>query len=341
MQLSSLGYAQSTSSSGTGILRDTTVILEAGDQALVTQTFDRSKEIIFGTTSAKIAALRPGAILYAEKSSVFPLGLVAKVVSVTWTSSGGLEVETQPVELREAFVEFHIFLDNRRIYISPHPSNSASGSPVAPYMDDLSRPSASPDGSASGGLRQAETIPPRREAGLVPEYLGLHAADSAYPAGWSYSWPFDADLYKQTAGDITASLHVSGSLNVSMTAELLWNCSFLCLGGDLNFLLTPQETGTLTITASGNIASNPDPIKLVEDSIATFETPIGIPISADLGLYAGYSASAGVTASLTATESARLTAGGDFNIDNLTGVGALHRVRCEVSDIPNPVYRIS
>ena len=111
-QLSSLGFAQSTSSSGTGILRDTTVKLEGDDLAHASATLDRGQRIIFEATNAKTAALQAGTILYAERSSTLPLGLVAKIVAVTHDPNGGLEIDTQPVELREAFVEFHIYLHN-------------------------------------------------------------------------------------------------------------------------------------------------------------------------------------------------------------------------------------
>ena len=114
--LSSLGFAQSTSSSGTGILRDTTVKLESDDLQLVSPTDKRGQKIVFRATNSKIGSLVPRTIVYSEKKSVFPLGLVAKVRTISQTSAEEIEVETVPAELLEALVEFHLYLENRQAY---------------------------------------------------------------------------------------------------------------------------------------------------------------------------------------------------------------------------------
>jgi len=64
------------------------------DLRLESRRLGWGRRIVFSSANAKVSALLPGDILYSEKSPIFPLGLVARVVSVSVTESGETEVET-------------------------------------------------------------------------------------------------------------------------------------------------------------------------------------------------------------------------------------------------------
>jgi hypothetical protein len=295
-QLPSLGFAQSTSSSGTGILRDTTIKLEANDLMLLTSTASMGEKIEFGRTHPKIGNLIPGTILYSEKSSAFPSGLVAKIVKISPTTSGGVKIETVPAELHEAFLELHLYLDNRQVYFI----SSRSGAGV----EDESRRLSRMDAPSNSHLKRPDDT-------LRPEYLaGPIAAVTVLPDGayWSQQLNYDNDLYNSTIGSATANLHVNGQLNLDATAELVYNCNNPCsVDPTITFLLSPHASGSITITATGQLSTQAEK-QLLGPYGATFAVG-GIPISVDLTLYAGFEASATVTASLKANLDTQMTAG--------------------------------
>ena len=309
-QLSSLGFAQPTSSSGTGILLDTTVKLEHDDLRLVAKTAERGREILFGGINPKIDSLVPGTIVYAEKSTVFPLGLVAKIASVTRIGSGEVQVSTLPADLTDAFVEFHLYIENRQVYFLPDQTDAETARPARrPALTD----------------RTDDRVSAIGEGRVRPEYLTgtAPAAVTGLPDGayWSQALNYSQDLYKSTIGSVTSTVHVDGNLTLDATAELIYNGYNACvIKPTVIFLLTPHEHGSLNVTASGEISTSQDK-KILGPYTATF-TVGGIPISADLTLYAGFNAAASVTASISANEDAQVTAGiqYDLNSQQLSGI---------------------
>src|ERR1017187_7658683 len=234
IRLPSLGYTQSTSSSGTGILRDETIKLESEDLILISQTYGRGQRIFFSGTNPKITAVKVGTILYSERNSVLPLGLIAKVTGMTQTPSGDLAIDTAPAELSDAFAEFHIYLENQPIYFLPPDSDAqAAGSPgFSPRRRPVQPPLYSPEQSPGEGFAAPQT--PRAEQSpedlfaeskLRPEYLSHVQSfavgflpDGAY---WSQDLNYNRAL--------TSTLSINGDLTMDATVELIWNGYNACV----------------------------------------------------------------------------------------------------------------
>jgi phosphodiesterase/alkaline phosphatase D-like protein len=301
VQQASLGFTQATSSSGTGILLGTTVKLEADDLRLVSQTEEWGKEIVFSGTNSKIAALAPGAVLYSEESAVLPLGLVAKISTVSRNGLGETQIETVPADLLEAFAEYHIYLDNRRLYFLPSDSDSESPASALPMV----------------GQPQPEELRPSAASGeLLPEYLfGRRpvamvqlAASATLTAGLNYN----KDLYTRTVKGTTYVINVTGNLTFSATSEVLMSGSgVLPTSGTL--LVTPNVAGGLTVTLSASSSVSKDDIPVLGPFTGTFLLG-GIPVGATLNLYGGYGASASVAAALGGSANAQVTGGISYDI---------------------------
>ena len=204
LQMSSLGFTQSSSSSGTGILLADTVRLESGDRALVARTDASGAKITFSTTNSRIAAIRPGVVLYSEKSAAFPLGLVRRVVSLATLDSGGLEIVTQPAGLTDAFSEVHIYLDNRRVLF---PNNAKkSGRDIAKSLSSFSiRNHGSGDQQIS------------KSTDATPEYMGEDVALATPLPDGEYIpyWSSDFSNYFYGDQDSSPSLLVEGTATLS------------------------------------------------------------------------------------------------------------------------------
>ena len=289
-QLAHLGYTQSASSSGTGILKDTTVKLEPDDLAFVDQSSSKlGQEIVFRGENTKIAAIKIGTVLYTEKGELFPFGLILKVEAVTRTTPNKIVVETSPVDLYEAFVEFHLYLDNQPLYFLPPERDLKTISIVRSQID--------PNG--------IETV---ADGTVVPEYLfdasvlsSITIAPLPNGADLSLDMAFSNNLYKNTP----ASLDIGGTMQLGATAELVYNGS--TVNPTIIFLITPRETITVNLTATGQIAKK-DELKILGPFPATFIVG-GIPITAQVDLFAGYDVFGSMTAQLFASETLRMTAG--------------------------------
>ena len=322
IQLSSLGYTQSTSSSGTGILRDETVKLESEDLALISQSYGRGQRILFSGTNPKITAINVGTILYSERHSVLPLGLVAKVTGTTWTLSGELAIDTSPAELSDAFVEFHIYLDNQPIYFLSPGSDDAQGA-KSPAFSPRQAPNRLPQHSAEqplgGGFATPQILGVEQspedlfgESKVRPDYL---SEQRSYAIGFlpdGAYWSQDLNYNKA----LTSTLSVNGDLTMDATVELIWNSynvNYCPANPTIVFFLSPHVHGSINLTATAQVSAGQDNIKVLGPYSAVLGTIYGIPISADVNLLAGYSASASLTASLGASVDAHMTSGVQFN----------------------------
>ena len=316
IQQPSLGFTQATSSSGTGILRRTTVKLEQADLSLLSQPVKKDGKLVFSTTNAKLAALAPETVLYSEKSVQLPLGLIAKVKSVSQGPLGTTEVETTPATLADAFVEYHIFIDNRPVYFLPSESDSdqpaATRRPVSPV-----RPQAAASDSV-GGLLRADYL----EDAVYVE--GAHS-EAAGQGTWTTNLSFDKKLLDQSC----CTLEVNAGLTLSLTGEV--NLSFsppwTSFSGEV--LFTPVLTGNTTATATFTAGLTKDDIPLLPSVDGTF-FPGGIPVTVSVDLVGGF----GITGSISGTVSgdATLRATGGFSWDlNLLGSNSFSVVRCPPS----------
>ena len=76
----SLGFAQSMSSIGTGILAPTTIKIETCDTHDILEYNEEEGSIVISASNKKMAGINPGQILYSEKNvDGFPYGIVKKV----------------------------------------------------------------------------------------------------------------------------------------------------------------------------------------------------------------------------------------------------------------------
>jgi len=305
LQMPSLGFTQSSSSSGTGILRAGTIKLVDSDTGLVTKSDLHGERVTFATTSPNIAAVRPGTVLYAEKSAKFPLGLVSKVLNTATLDSGGMEIVTQRASLKEAFEELHIFLDNRHVLF---PSN-----PLKNRVGVLKNASSLTSGAQASGEPQSATL-----KGVAPEYLAefsldpLPDGDGAYVEVWTDQ--FENYLYGDE--DSSASLLFSGDASIGFTVEGVVNlCPFDVCVDNATVIITPQESiDQLGLTATGTVQAGS------ELDLAGIEVPFdvgGIPLNATFDLYLGYSASGTLTASLSGTEQGQVSGYAQYNNSEL------------------------
>jgi hypothetical protein len=283
----SLGFTQATSSSGTGILRGTTVKLEQDDLSLVLQPVRSGGRPVFSAKNLKFADLTPGTVLYSEKTVQLPLGLVAKVKSVSRGRGGALEIETSPATLADAFEEYHIYIDNRPVSFLPSESDAGQGAVPRAKARLILPESANSD--AVGGL-------------LRPEYLsGVLRPDNTASSGtYSTTLAYNGPLGKGSP------IALNVQLNYSLTGEVLMNNSLLQYTGQV--LFTPSLTGTAAVTLAAQFGSSADDVVLLPALEGTF--PVGgIPITVSLDLLGGYALSETISATFTAQTNARGTAG--------------------------------
>jgi len=298
LQMPSLGFTQSSSSSGTGILRAGTIKLEDADTGLVTKSDLHGESITFGATSPNIDAIRPGTILYAEKCAKFPLGLVSKVLTTARFDTGGMEVVTQRASLKEAFDELHIFLDNRHVLFPPNPLNNRVGVlKGAPFL--------APGAQASGGLQTASG------QGVAPEYLADFSGDPLPygSSGYVNVYENDIDEYLYGDEDSAASLLFSADTSIGITVEGVVDvCAFDLCKEQATVIITPQESiDPWAITAQGTLQVGSE-FDLLDPSWEVWFDVGGPPLSAIFDLYLGYSVSGTITASLSGSEHGQVSA---------------------------------
>lgn len=305
-----LGYAQADSSSGTGILMKSTFKLEPKDLPSIVSTTVDGKQIVFANGS-RLAKLKVGQIIYSEKSEWHPFGLVRKVESIRPLGGGQTLVESGPASLQDAFAEVHLYF---------------TGEPVVFLSRDDVDATGAPDPIATGF--RGQPLLPEPEAAqqndATPEYLTAGAlvpslASATLPNGVDFSVTVGVNrtLYSAKNG----SLSVGGSLTLGATAEVMYNAYNSCqTSPTIIFLLTPRQTLTLTASASGQIASAKE-VKVAGPFAATFALG-GIPITAQADVFAGYDALGAMTAQMSVSETARMTAGVQYvvNTKNLTTI---------------------
>jgi uncharacterized repeat protein (TIGR02543 family) len=297
-QQPSLGFTQATSSSGTGILLRTTVKLDDGDLSLLSYPVTKDVKLVFNATNPKLAALTPGAILYSEKNSRLPLGLVAMVKSVSIGFLGMMEIETAPARLADAFEEFHIFIDNRPLRFLP--SDSGAPQPTA-----LGTPTRQP---------RSETITPDSVVRLLrPDYLEEAALRGAAQATTQGTWTTTLTYDKKLVDTACCAVSVTGELALSVMGEINTSYSLFPPSYAGEVLFTPVLTGSASATASLTVGLSQDDISLLPDPITATFIVGGIPVAASVDLLAGF----GITGSVSETISTQVTlrATGGFSFD--------------------------
>lgn len=304
-QDSSLGFTQATSSSGTGILRPTTVKFDSTDASLLAQPVGNDGKLIFSSFNPKFANLAPGTVLYSEKTPLLPIGLVAKVASISTADAGGLEIATTPASLADAFLEFHIFIENQPFYFDRQEDDdtAALDSPARRGLPILFEP--------EGGA-------------VLPDYLAearlsgrMVMAGAASKAIWSKTFVFDTMLERENSPAV-GSLELKGGIVVSMTGEA--NLSYSAFNMSGKILLSPVVTGNMQLITQGTIGSKKSGIPILKFPTITSAVG-GIPVTLDVGLYGGF----GVTGTLTASAevTVRGTAGFDFSLGAPTSASGI------------------
>ena len=273
-------------------------------------------KLVFSTTNAKLAALALGTVLYSEKNVQLPLGLVAKVSSVSTGPLGTMEIETIPATLADAFAEYHIFIDNRPVYFLPNESGSdqpaATRRPVSPV-----RPQAAASDSV-GGLLRADYL----EDAVYVE--GVHP-EAASQGTWTTNLSFDKKLLNESC----CTLEVNAGLTLSLTGEVNLNYSFPYTSFSGEVLFTPVLTGNATATATLTVGITQDDIPLLPSVNGSF--PVGgIPVTVSADLVGGF----GITGSISATISgdATVRATGGFGWD----LGLFSSNSAALIPCPNP-----
>jgi phosphodiesterase/alkaline phosphatase D-like protein len=299
VQRTSLGYAQATLSSGTGILLPSTIKLDEDDARLIVKVDGWGKRIVFSRANAKIASLEQGSILYSEKSKALRLGLVARVTSISRDESGATEVQTAPVNLLQAFSEVHLYIENKPVYffVPDAPASSAADVASTRVTDGEIRPEYLSEASAEDpAITPIGTLPDGAEWGLVDE-------------------PYNATLYSHTVGSTQYSLGVSGNLTITATTELIYNAYNACVvNPTITFILTPQITGTVNVNASVDTGISQDDIEVLGPFTGSVDVA-GIPISVELDLYAGYSVSSELSATATGSVQLRMSGEALYNLN--------------------------
>ena len=288
----SLGFTQATSSSGTGILRETTVKLDETDLTLLSQPVKKDGKLVFSSINTKLAALAPGTVLYSEKNDGLSFGMIAKVKSVSHGPLGTTEVETTDTTHSEAFAEYHIYIDNRTLNFLPSDSDSAQSATNKRPNHQILPLTSRPD--AIGGL-------------LRPDYL----AETADLTGTLQLISLDIDT--ELENDACCSIELAGALSLTVTGEIILNYSFFPLSYSGAVLFTPVLTGNASATVSFTVGLKKDDISLLKAPIeATFDVG-GIPVTASVDLVGGF----GVTGTITGTMSGQVTmrATGGFSFD--------------------------
>jgi hypothetical protein len=312
LRMQSLGFTQSSSSSGTGILRAGVIKLDDVDTGLVAKSDLHGERVTFSATSPNIAAIRPGSVVYAEKGAKFPLGLVSKVLDTSTLDAGGMEVVTQRLSLSEAFDELHIFLDNRRVLFPSSPLNNQLGA--------LKAASSLVPGAQVSGTPQ--TTSPQ---GVAPEYRAELSGDPLPDGNGAYVEVWEDSIEQYLYGDenSAASLLFSADPSIGFTVEAVVNLNcplYVCVGIDqpATVIVTPQESiDPWSITAKGTVQVGSE-VDLVDPGIEVPFDVGGIPITATFDLYLGYSASGTMTASLSGTQSGQVSAYAQYDNSQLT-----------------------
>lgn len=283
----SLGWAQSDSSSGTGILLPTTVKLDEAALSQVTAASLDGATLVFPASDSFASSLRPDQVLYAERSNILPFGLVARVADVRHTGFD-IQVLTTPAELTDAFSEVHLFVDGKPFYFLPMKGRDRGNLKLRP-------------------ANLATSI------GWTPWSTG---ADASVTTSGSATW-------NTTSGSASGSITVDASLQLGVTAEIVYNAYNACVvNPTATFLITPRETATINITATGQLSPSAEK-KIAGPFAGTFMLG-GIPITGQVDVFAGYAANGTLTASVSATETARATIGAQYNLTTRT----LSKIAC-------------
>ena len=303
----SLGYTQSTSSSGTGNLWPTTVKLEDGDMALIASPAGDGSKLVFASTNEKIAKLAPGTMIYApveinrntNGDLLFRKGLMRQVTSVA-RKGAGLVVETTEAQYKDLFHDIHLFMDNRPAAFPKH----HAGAPAASFAPTL-EPARSTRKSFDGLKEYHE-----------PEYLGKVARPINEDE--SASLEFNEDLNYPLGDDGVNLVTVSGSLGAELTGEINVSagcsdsinlyftsiCDQFTVGGTVLFTPSAMASATADVNVGGNFSIEQ---KVFEES-ETFEVE-GIPVTVTFDIKVGASIADQATMTFSASALARATGG--------------------------------
>jgi len=307
---SSLGYTQSTSSGGTGILWPSTVKLEDADLGLLASPAGDGSRLEFASMNDKLAKLAAGTMLYApveigrdEKGRKFLRpGFMRKVTSVV-RKGAGLVVATSQAEYKDLFHDVHLFLDNRPVaFHKEHP-----GAPAR--MQAASREAgATSEGNSFDNLSEFHE----------PEYLSQTARPVPEDAA-SASLSFNQDLNYSLGGDGIDVVTLSGSLGAELTGEINYSagcsdsisfgflgsiCDQYTVGGTVLFTPSASASATANVNVGGNFSIE----KQVFQESETFDVE-GIPVTVSFVLSVGASIADQATATFSASALARGTGG--------------------------------
>jgi sugar lactone lactonase YvrE len=309
-QQSSVGYTQSTSSGGTGILWPTTVKLEDADMALLASPAGDGSRLVFSSTNDKLAKLAVGAMLYApveigrdaEGRQFFRAGFMRKATHVE-RQGAGLVVETAQAGYKDLFHDVHLFLDNRPAVF---PSKS-TGAPMR-SLPEASEAASLPVARSFDGLTDYRQ----------PEYLSQMVRPVPEDASGG-SVGFNQNLSYSLGDGGANAINLSGNLQAELTGEVDYSAG--CSDSiDLGFLgsICDQYTvsGTVLITPSASVSamavvntgSSYSIEKPVLEESETFEVE-GIPITVTFTLNLGASIDSQATATFSASAQARGTGG--------------------------------
>lgn len=211
--LPSLGWTQAVDSSGVGILKESTLVLEAPEVAALSAVNESGRELVFDRTTEVLSVLKSGSVIYAEKSTALPSGLVHRVDSVLPTGTGGILLQVTPVPLGEAFEEVHLYIPTTELRFPSDGGRAGSmrteaAGPLAAagtYDNTVTKDYIAEWETTSKGLRAKLTLTGRTAVGITIEgrYDETNACTTMPPSATFVLTPHQ---------QFTMKVEVSGSL---------------------------------------------------------------------------------------------------------------------------------
>jgi hypothetical protein len=307
----SLGFAQSMSSIGAGILAPTTIKIETRDMRDILEFNEEEGSIVISASNKKMAGIKPGQILYSEKNvDGFPYGIVKKVTAVN-EIEGKKIAKIVPASLEEAFNELHIFVENRDLWFNKADFDRWNLLWPEKYEDILS-------------IKEKEIarLSPIINEKVSPQlYCDMeYIKDRNSILNPSDRWISDIkvisqvipkqELYFEVANSVRSSLELEGSLILGGRVTLIYDYS----GTTCDYFyvnLVPNETISFSFSIKGVLK----PIKNEKDLLkipATFLAG-GIPITPCFEIAVGYETTLSSAMSVGVTEKGWIEIGGEYN----------------------------
>jgi len=308
-QNKSLGYTQSFSSIGTGILSSNVIKLTEDELRCLKVNFVRPNLLIFENADSKIKSIRPGNILYAEKSSVFPFGILNKVVCID-DSNGMRAIQIEKANIEDAFEELHLYVDDRPLIFDKS------------IIDRFAR------GKIDYFLRTEKKFPKNKKnvgnqyyadnKSLEVEYIryrdllnNLNNQSTTYQGFINY-YGSTGNVVVFEKENFELSSNLSIDIKITLNANISFIFDFDRHKGTLEtmFSLNPEEEVLINLITSGQISSGEE-IKLISLPIPL--SGFGIPINPTISLFAGYEANASIISKLGIIQKGEIDYGFDYN----------------------------